>query len=433
MREGGMKRRCALILVVACLWSAQIAAAASPPYTFPYTNPYEATVLGLPRASEVELPASVPVREFTLKVFPGRAMPKVFWYEDGLVCSLAYQDHTAPLLFVIGGAGARYDAPTMVKLQKLFYQAGFHVIALSSPSHMDFVANAAGDLPGDGVGDARDLYRVMRLAYEQVRTDIGISSVALTGYSLGAFNAALIAQFDAELKLFNFSRVLLINPPVDLFGSVAAMDRLLVENIPGGMRNLDAWFRDVLGHLVAATRDMGHTELSGDFIFSVYNRLPHVEQSLPAVIGLAFRMNAANLIFTADVMNGGGYIVPRHARLTNSTSLTRYAMVAYRTSFADYFDEYLLPHRQREEPGLTRQALLDRLSLRPLEPFLRSTTTIGLVHNRDDIILAPGEIEYLEGVFGQRAHIFPTGGHLGNLFHPEVVRAILGFLTGKEN
>jgi pimeloyl-ACP methyl ester carboxylesterase len=431
-----MNRRLAVILVVlgaACFSYTKDIEAASPSYSYPYENPYEATVLGMPPALEVQLPADVPTREFRLKVFPDRKIPEVFWYEDGLVCSLVYQDHPAPLVFIIGGTAARYDAPTTVKLQKLLYQAGFHAIGITSPSHMDFVVNATGDLPGDALGDARDLYRVMRLAYEQVRKRIDVSSFALTGYSLGAFNAAFLAQLDAEEKQFNFTRVLLINPPVNLYTSVSVLDHLLVDNIPGGMDKLDDWFRSVLGYILAVSRQMGRTELSGDFLYAVYESIPRDQQNLAALIGLVFRISAAHMIFTADVMNGGGYIVPTQARLTNSTSLTRYAMVAYRTRFVDYFDDVLLPHLQKQEPGLTRQTLLERLSLRRLEPYLRGAGTVGLVHNADDIILGPGELPYLEGVFGARARIFPTGGHLGNVFHPEVARAIVGFLTRRDN
>jgi hypothetical protein len=108
-------------------------------------------------------------------------------------------------------------------------------------------------------------------------------------------------------------------------------------------------------------------------------------------------------------------------------------MVAYRTRFVDYFNDILLPHLQKDEPGLTRQTLLERLSLRKLEPYLRGADTVGLVTNADDIILGPDDLQYLEGVFGARARIFPTGGHLGNVFHPQVAQAIVGFLTGKDN
>jgi pimeloyl-ACP methyl ester carboxylesterase len=404
-RRPEIRRLAAVLLLMTWLVASQSAAAESGAYFYPFVNPYQATVLGLPRALEVPLPPAIPTREFTLQVFPERKIPEVFWYEEGLVCSLAYQERRAPLVFLVPGAGSRYDSPIMVKFQKLLHQAGFHVVALSSPIHMDFVVNASS-----------------------VRARIEVSSIALVGYSLGAFNAAFVSRLDDEQRRLNFRKVLLVNPPVDLYGSVSALDRLLVENIPGGQDGFDAWLRVALARLVALRSELGHTALSGDFLYEAYKRVEPKEQDLAAVIGLVFRMSAADMIFTADVMNGGGYIVPKNAQLTNSTSLTRFAMVAYRTRFTDYFDEWFFPDRQRREPGLTREALLARLSLRSLEPYLKTADKIGLIHNEDDVILAPGEIEYLQAVFGARARIFPTGGHMGNAFHPEVVRAMLDLL-----
>ncbi len=409
------------------------ATAAPQPYFYPFVNPYEATVMELPKYLEAKLPEEVPTREFTLRVFPKREIPEVFWYEDGLVCTLAYQDHKAPLVFVIAGTGSSHDTPRMKKLLKALYQGGFHVISLTSPTHMDFVVNASAGLPGDSLDDARDLYRVMELAYEKVRSEIDVSGFALTGYSLGAFNAAFVAKLDEDNKYFNFSKVLLINPPVSLYDSVSTLDQLLVENVPGGMDKFELWFRNVLAKFSNVTKEMGHAELSGDFLYNAYKRLPPSEENLAALIGLSFRMNSANMIFSADVMNGGGYIVPKNARLSNSTSLTRYAMVAYQTRFIDYFNEYLFPYCQKREPKLTRQSLLDRLNLRYIEQYLKSSEKIGLIHNEDDIILMPGDIDYLQSVFGNKARIFPTGGHLGNMSHPDVVSFMIDFLTGKEN
>jgi hypothetical protein len=239
-------------------------------------------------------------------------------------------------------------------------------------------------------------------------------------------------MLDEEKKLFDFRKVLLINPPVSLFNSASVLDRLLVENIPGGEENFNRWFQLVLLNVAAVSREMGYMELTGEFLYQAYKRQPPTEENLKAAIGLSFRMDSANMIFTADVMNGGGYIVPTKVQLNNSTSLTPYAMVAYRTSFVDYFHEYLFPYFQRREPGLTEPALIERLSLRSIEPYLRSAEKIGLVGNEDDVILMPGEIEYLQQVFGDRAKIFPTGGHLGNVNHPDVVRFMTDFLTGKE-
>ncbi|MDD2320116.1 MAG: alpha/beta fold hydrolase [Geobacteraceae bacterium] len=428
-----MPRLFTLVFLVGCLCWPRNATAAPQAYFYPFVNPYEATVMELPQFFEVKLPEAVPSRRFTLPALPSREIPGVFWYEDGLVCTLTYQDHQAPLVFLIAGTGSSHNSPRMVKLQKVLYQGGFHVISITSPSHMDFVVNASAGLPGDSYDDARDLYRVMELAYEKVRGTIDVSDFLLSGYSLGAFNAAFVAKLDEQQKRFNFRRVLLLNPPVSLYDSVSTLDLLLVENIPGGMEKFDQWFRDALVKLASVTEEMGHTELSGDFLYKAYKRLSPSEENLAALIGLSFRMSSANMIFSADVMNGGGYIVPKNLRLTASSPLTRYAVVSYRTRFEDYFNEYLFPYCQKREPHLTRQDLLDRLDLHAIESYLSNSGKIGLIHNEDDIILLPGQIDYLQGLFGDRARIFPTGGHMGNMLHPEVVSFMIGFLTGKEN
>ncbi|QWV91720.1 alpha/beta hydrolase [Geomonas oryzisoli] len=428
-----MKRLLALTLLLVSFLAVRTAwATPAKSYFYPFVNPYEATVMELPKEFEVRLPDQIPVYEFDVRPFPKRKIPEVFWYEDGLACSLVYQDHKAPLVFLVAGSGSRFDVPRMLKLQKVLYQAGFHVISITSPTHMDFVVNASSGLPGIATDDAKDLYRVMDLAYQKVRGRVEVSEFLLAGYSLGGFDAAFIANLDDREHRFNFTRVLLMNPPVCLYDSVSALDRLLVDNVPGGMDNFDNWFRGVFSQTMHLSEAWSPGGLSGESMYRTYKRMQPSESNLAALIGLTARMNAADMIFTADVMNGGGYIVPKNVRLTSTTSLTRYAIVAYKTSFVDYFEQWLFPHYQKMESGLTREALLRRETLRSLEGYLKGNKKFGLIHNEDDIILVSGDIDYLQRVFDDRAWIFPSGGHMGNMFHPDVVSAITGFLKGKE-
>ena len=46
----------------------------------------------------------------------------------------------------------------------------------------------------------------------------------------------------------------------------------------------------------------------------------------------------------------------------------------------------------------------------------------------DDVILVPGEIDFLRATFGQRAFIYPRGGHLGNLALAQTQADYVGFL-----
>jgi hypothetical protein len=121
------------------------------------------------------------------------------------------------------------------------------------------------------------------------------------------------------------------------------------------------------------------------------------------------------MIFSADVMANYGLIVPKNRVLGSADSLTDYFKVANQTHFIDYFDEVLYPYSRSREPGLTQEALKERLSLRSIESYLRTTPKIVLMGNEDDLILAPGEMAFLKEVFGSRAKIYPYGGHCGNM------------------
>jgi pimeloyl-ACP methyl ester carboxylesterase len=297
---------------------------------------------------------------------------------------------------------------------------------------MHFVVNASSTLtPGHLYEDAKDLYRVMRLAVEEVEGDIEVSSYNLTGYSLGGIEAAFVALLDEEEKVFNFKRVLLINPPVSLYNSVTILDHMLDDNIPGGANNLEKWIGTVMEKLADVEQEMGYFELSSDYIYKASKRFPLREDFLASLVGVSFRLSSTDMIFASDVMKGGGYITPRNVQMSNSTSLAPFEMVGIRTSFGNYFDEVFVPFFQKRDPLMTREKMIELLSLRHIAPYLKSAQKIGLLHNEDDIILQPGEIEYLDELFGSRAKIFPTGGHLGNMNHQDAVNFMVQFFSGQ--
>ena len=55
---------------------------------------------------------------------------------------------------------------------------------------------------------------------------------------------------------------------------------------------------------------------------------------------------------------------------------------------------------------------------------------LGLITTRDDIILAPGELGWLQKVFGPRATVLDTGGHCGNYQRRDFVDALTRFFRG---
>ena len=131
------------------------------------------------------------------------------------------------------------------------------------------------------------------------------------------------------------------------------------------------------------------------------------------------------------MVTDSGFIKPAGYELSPADPLTLYFQATARFSMEEYARDYLQPYCAGIAAENTFEALAAEASLRSIEDFLTSSDNTFLVHNVDDIILVPGDIDYLASVFGERALIFPKGGHLGNLTERTYVEHLIAL--AKEN
>jgi hypothetical protein len=401
-------------------------------YDYPFKDPYVATIVATPPEFEPPLPAEVPVVNDNIVMFPDRVVPEVFWHQKELHYSYLQQKKAAPLIFLVAGTGASYQSAKMLAMQKAFYTAGYHVVSISSPTHPNFiVAASTSGVPGNLIEDSRDIYSVMEAIWLKLQKNkMEVTSFNLTGYSLGATQSAFIAKLDEEKQVFNFRRVLLINPAVSLYNSVTRLDGMLENNLPGGVNNFHTFYQQAIAAFADVYKNNLHVQFNEDFLYEAYKyRKPKVDENLEVMIGASFRMSSQNMVFATDVMTQAGYVVPKGQRLGEYEDYSIYAKVLGRLSFVDYFNGVFVPHFQKGNPALTAEELIQEMSLTSIEPYLRSSMKIGLMGNQDDIILAPGEIDFLRNVFGSRATIYPYGGHCGNMNFPENVYTMLNFFA----
>ena len=396
-------------------------------YDYPFSNPYIATIVGTPTEYRANLPESIPLETAHLKKKVGPEIPDIFWYQKGLEYSIATQNERAPLIFIIAGTGADHKSEKNIVLQKAFYQAGFHVIGLTSPSHHNFITSASRTaVPGYMKDDAYDLYEVMIRIKEQLQGKTEISRYLLTGYSLGGAQAAFVSKLDEEEKVFLFERVLLLNPPLSMYSSISKLDRML-QNIPGGVDHFSEFF-DMLVERISTVYNRSSTvEFNESLVFEAFKADRPRDEQLAAIIGTAFRFSAANMIFTTDVMTNSGFVKPQNMNLDVGDSLQDYLRLCMRIGFTDYYHELFFPYFKSIEPLLSRESLADQLSLLHIEHYLKSSIKVGLVHNHDDVILVKGDIEMFTEIFGNRAKIYPKGGHLGNLQQYETLAYIVDY------
>jgi pimeloyl-ACP methyl ester carboxylesterase len=397
-------------------------------YDYPFTDRYVATVLGTPEEYAAELPAEIPVKVETIKMFPGREVPEVLWNFEEMRYSYIQQKCPAPLIFLVAGTGASFNSEKMQLMQKAFYQAGLHVVSLSSPTYPPFiVAASTSGVPGHLEQDSADLYRVMQAVWRKLQKKIEVTEFFLTGYSLGAAESAFIAKLDEQEKTFNFSKVLLINPPVSLYNSVLILDDMLEMNVPGGLDNFHTFYQNTIKTFAEVYKHGEDVDFNDQFLFRVYKQRKPKDESLEALIGMDFRISSENMVFTSDVFTEAGYVVPKGLKLGRHDKRDVYIKMLSRLSFLDYFRGLFQPYFQSKDPNLTEPELIRQMSLRYIEDYLRTSPKFGLIHNEDDVILLPGEIDYLRDLFGSRALIFPHGGHCGNMAYPDNVKAMVGF------
>jgi hypothetical protein len=255
----------------------------------------------------------------------------------------------------------------------------------------------------------------------------------LSGYSLGGTQAAFVARLDDKKQTFNFKKVLMINPALSIYDSAIKLDRMLEENIPGGIDNFDEFYDKLIRNITTSYVQGDFLDLSSDFFYRAYRQILETPEDGKALIGFSFRLSLANMLFTSDVMTNRGYIVPKNLKLSRYDSLTNYCKIACRgKGFSEYVEEILYPAFKKLEPGLTMNELISRSSLKSIESYLRKNDKIGLVSNQDDFILANGDIEYFKDVFGSRAKIYPFGGHCGNMSYKDNTAWMVNFFKSRQ-
>jgi hypothetical protein len=205
----------------------------------------------------------------------------------------------------------------------------------------------------------------------------------------------------------------------------------ILKTIPGGAKKEGFFFNRMLAKFAHYYRYGDFVAINDDFIYSIYQEKLFTHEEAGGLIALTFRIDLAGLIFSSDVMNGGGYVVPKNLKLKVTDSLFDYFLVSSHLSFFNYFNEYFYPHFQKLRPGLTREALIASESLKSIDPYLRSSKKFGVMTNENDFILAPNELAYLKELFGARTKVYPRGGHMGNLEYKENQAYMVRFFSDK--
>lgn len=397
-------------------------------YNYPFKNPYVATVLGTSTLMTPDIVEKIPIEVYRTNFIETRETPANLDYQKDYKFSVALQDKKAPLVFILSGTGSSATSLKTELFQRIFYTAGYHVVGVSSTMNTNSVVSLSYEkMPGILLNDSIDLYRAMNRIKDIIEKKAEISDYYLTGYSLGATHSAMVSYIDETEKDFNFKRVFLVNPAVNLFTSATILDNMLDRAIGNDITNLFVRVNAITDNLAVL---MGkNEEMQEKNPEKVLRDLGVTDRDLQVGIGLVFRLSAIDINFLADATNKRGLYVDK--KIEKYEDMGVYFKKINFADFEDYVQNLAVPY-YREKYGMSMNTtkLIKYTDLKVIEDYLRKSDKIMAVTNRDEIILTKENIEYLRDVFKGRIIVYPYGGHCGNMYYHENVKNMLNFMKG---
>ena len=399
-------------------------------YNFPIDDPYSATIIGSATMMTPGVSENIPLKVYEIQIKDKKDIPDVFWYASKFKFSFSKQKNKkAPLIFVLAGTGSDYNATRVKFMQRIFHDAGYHTIAISSQMSQQFMISASTNvMPGMLINDNEDIYKAMKLAYNKIKDQVEVTDFYIMGYSLGGTNAAVLSYIDEKEKVFNFKRVFMVNPPVELYDSAVKLDKYLDDYTGGKTAGIEKLLNTTLAKVEGGLTSE-YANIGADTIYNIVKGDILSDAEKKAYIGLAFRLTSNDLNFISDFMNKTHVYTKNPDKVNKYTNMKEYFKAVNFATFEDYVNKVGFPYYKKYNNNFTIEDLKKEASLRVIEDYLRTSSKIAAVTNSDELILNEKDISYLKDVFKDRLIIYPKGGHCGNMFYKENVDVMLKFVN----
>ena len=399
-------------------------------YNFPIDDPYSATIIGSATMMTPGVSENIPLKVYEIQIKDKKDIPDVFWYASKFKFSFSKQKNKkAPLIFVLAGTGSDYNATRVKFMQRIFHDAGYHTIAISSQMSQQFMISASSNsVPGLLLEDNKDIYKAMKLAYNKIKDQVEVTDFYIMGYSLGGSNAAVLSYIDEKEKVFNFKRVFMVNPPVDLYNSAVKLDKYLDDYTGGKTEGIEKLLNTTLAKVKGGLTSE-YANIGADTIYNIVKGDILSDAEKKAYIGLAFRLTSTDLNFISDFMTRSHVYTKNPEKVDKYTNMKEYFKAVNFATFEDYVNKIGFPYYKKHNKDYSIEDLKREASLKVIEDYLRTSPKIAAVTNADELILNEKDFAFLKDVFKDRLVIYPKGGHCGNMFYKENVDVMLKFLN----
>lgn len=395
---------------------------------YPYKdNAIMATVMGTPSSQWYKLKKGKAPKVKKFKTI--KKVPEILRQWSDYEYGVWTQKNAAPLMILVSGTGSLYNSGLTMYMANVFYDRGYNVIALSSPTTMPYiVSQSKNNYAGYIKDESTHMYELIATAVLKEKADgMKVTKTHIGGYSLGGFQSLLIHELDSKNKKIGIEKSLMLNSPVSILTATQRLDSYLVENGIYNAEGLEKFLDNIFGKLVYDEK----IELSDvDFtdIRSAVSKLQLKDSDFEVLTGLLFRFYSANMTFAGEVFSGKDAV----GRLSDKKAYKRFDSVTeeFREGLSVSFDEYskeiLYPYLKKNKyPDLTMEQFIKEFDLRNSQEFIeKNNKNIIFMTSKDDILITESDLDYINNTFGNKV-IIPYGGHTGILWHKDVANLMI--------
>ncbi|OQW53655.1 MAG: hypothetical protein A4S09_07055 [Proteobacteria bacterium SG_bin7] len=388
---------------------------------YPFISPYQATLSSEGFSSGNER-FDVKGNEYEVSILVGR--PELRY-------KIWMQEHAAPAIIIIPGFVSHYRGDSALALANLFYQNGFHTITIANPMNYDFSRPAlTGGIPGYPPSDTQDLHRALAAVTKQLNEKSPglFQNYNIVGYSSGALYTLFLAALESqqnEKDRIGFQSYLAINPPVDPDYSLSQIDESYRVYKKWSDKEKKANYLNFVSRIAAIEASKNRKE-------QIEMIKSFSDDTLRVAIGSTFRLKLAALFQVAyadgylDPLFEKGYLKDLRGTYSSYSRRDFYKSIEDNYDFSRYIHEVVVPYYQFKDPTLDAKTMLFRSSLYSISDNLRTNPLITVIHNKDDVYMHnSSSLEWLKATLKNKLILFDRGGHVGNLYMPQVQEKII--------
>jgi len=316
------------------------------------------------------------------------------------------KDKNSPIMIIYPSIGEGAKTHHSVVFAKMFYDAGYSVLMLSSQFNWEFVKSFPdGYSPGLPQNDAEKLRLVTLKALENIQEKYNckFSKKNILGTSLGAMSALFVAELESKNNILGIDKYISICPPIELKYAINILDKNSEEfdKNPDEVKQKTA---------VSAAKILQLYQLkeAGELNLET---MPFSDEEGKLITAFIMRQKLSDLIFTLEK-------TPKNQKTDIYETINN-------MNYKDYAEKYLGITGWDEYSESNEN---QNTTLYCLAEYFMNNDNYKIYHSLDDYLTNKTQLSKLKNFTGEHLKCLNCGAHLGFLYRKEFEEALMNDL-----